>query len=132
MFDTVISRTVRFPETTVAGEPITSWAPTSAGARPTGSWPARCSRALQHDVGMNLSAEDAVEIEALAITPVDAGLDPMTDEQRDDGAFRVRLDNFEGPFDLLLTPDLAPADGRHRGRAVPGHRRVHRPHPPRR
>ena len=28
VFDTVISRTVRFPETTVAGEPITSWAPT--------------------------------------------------------------------------------------------------------
>jgi chromosome partitioning protein len=33
VFDTVISRTVRFPETTVAGEPITSWAPSSAGAR---------------------------------------------------------------------------------------------------
>jgi chromosome partitioning protein len=33
VFDTVISRTVRFPETTVAGEPITSWAPDSAGAK---------------------------------------------------------------------------------------------------
>jgi chromosome partitioning protein len=32
VYDTVISRTVRFPETTVAGEPITTWAPTSAGA----------------------------------------------------------------------------------------------------
>ncbi|MGI8761527.1 MAG: ParA family protein [Jatrophihabitantaceae bacterium] len=32
VFDTVISRTVRFPETTVAGEPITTWAPMSAGA----------------------------------------------------------------------------------------------------
>jgi chromosome partitioning protein len=32
VFDTVISRTVRFPETTVAGEPITTWAPTSVGA----------------------------------------------------------------------------------------------------
>jgi chromosome partitioning protein len=32
VFDTVITRTVRFPETTVAGEPITSWAPTSSGA----------------------------------------------------------------------------------------------------
>jgi chromosome partitioning protein len=32
VFDTVISRTVRFPETTVAGEPITSWAPASNGA----------------------------------------------------------------------------------------------------
>jgi chromosome partitioning protein len=32
VFDAVISRTVRFPETTVAGEPITRWAPISAGA----------------------------------------------------------------------------------------------------
>ncbi len=32
VFDTVISRTVRFPETSVAGEPITTWAPKSAGA----------------------------------------------------------------------------------------------------
>ncbi len=33
VFDTVITRTVRFPETSVAGEPITSWAPKSAGAQ---------------------------------------------------------------------------------------------------
>jgi chromosome partitioning protein len=33
VFDTVIGRTVKFPETTVAGEPITSWAPTSTGAK---------------------------------------------------------------------------------------------------
>ncbi|WP_163505133.1 ParA family protein [Fodinicola acaciae] len=33
VYDTVISRTVRFPETTVAGEPITSFAPNSAGAK---------------------------------------------------------------------------------------------------
>jgi chromosome partitioning protein len=32
VFDTVITRTVRFPETTVAGEPITTWAPSSGGA----------------------------------------------------------------------------------------------------
>jgi chromosome partitioning protein len=32
VFHTVISRTVRFPETTVAGEPITSYSPGSAGA----------------------------------------------------------------------------------------------------
>jgi chromosome partitioning protein len=32
VYDTVINRTVRFPETTVAGEPITTWAPSSAGA----------------------------------------------------------------------------------------------------
>ena len=32
VFDTVIARTVRFPETTVAGEPITTWASASSGA----------------------------------------------------------------------------------------------------
>jgi chromosome partitioning protein len=32
VFDTVIARTVRFPETTVAGEPITTWASGSSGA----------------------------------------------------------------------------------------------------
>ena len=32
VFDTVITRTVRFPETSVAGEPITSWAPSSQAA----------------------------------------------------------------------------------------------------
>jgi chromosome partitioning protein len=32
VFDTVITRTVRFPETTVAGEPITTWASSSSGA----------------------------------------------------------------------------------------------------
>lgn len=33
VFDTVITRTVRFPETSVAGEPITTWAPKSGGAK---------------------------------------------------------------------------------------------------
>ncbi len=33
VFDAVINRTVKFPETTVAGEPITRWAPKSAGAQ---------------------------------------------------------------------------------------------------
>src|SRR6266542_6330477 len=33
VFDTVVTRTVRFPETTVAGEPITTWAPSSSGAK---------------------------------------------------------------------------------------------------
>ena len=33
VFDTSINRTVRFPETTVAGEPITRWAPRSSAAQ---------------------------------------------------------------------------------------------------
>ncbi|MGH3615661.1 MAG: ParA family protein [Pseudonocardia sp.] len=32
VFEAVINRTVRFPESTVAGEPITTWAPTCNGA----------------------------------------------------------------------------------------------------
>ncbi|MGH3725810.1 MAG: ParA family protein [Mycobacterium sp.] len=32
VFHTVVTRTVRFPETSVAGEPITTWAPRSSGA----------------------------------------------------------------------------------------------------
>ena len=32
VFDSVITRTVRFPETSVAGEPINTWAPNSSGA----------------------------------------------------------------------------------------------------
>lgn len=32
VFHAVINRTIKFPETTVAGEPITTYAPTSAGA----------------------------------------------------------------------------------------------------
>jgi chromosome partitioning protein len=33
VFEATINRTVKFPETTVAGEPITTWAPNSAGAQ---------------------------------------------------------------------------------------------------
>lgn len=33
VFDSVITRTVRFPETSVAGEPINTWAPNSTGAQ---------------------------------------------------------------------------------------------------
>ncbi|MDN5917551.1 MAG: AAA family ATPase, partial [Pseudonocardia sp.] len=32
VFEAVINRTIKFPETTVAGEPITTWAPSSGGA----------------------------------------------------------------------------------------------------
>jgi segregation and condensation protein A len=52
---------------------------------------------------VNLSAEDAVEIELLSTQPVDS-IGPGADASvPTDGAFRVRLENFEGPFDLLLS-----------------------------
>ncbi|MDT4997004.1 MAG: segregation and condensation protein [Pseudonocardiales bacterium] len=49
---------------------------------------------------MNLSAEDAVEIEQLAIEPTG---DSRTALDGAAAGFRVHLDNFEGPFDLLLS-----------------------------
>ncbi len=50
---------------------------------------------------MNLSAEDAVAIESLAIEPV-GGASGWAAQEASDG-FHVSLDNFEGPFDLLLS-----------------------------
>ena len=48
-FDTVITRTVKFPDTAVAGEPITTFAPDQRAApRPTASWPGRSSAAVTH------------------------------------------------------------------------------------
>ncbi len=49
---------------------------------------------------MSISAEDALEIEAMA-TESDDVIRQSPDPQ--DRSFRVRLDNFEGPFDLLLS-----------------------------
>src|SRR5664279_3824893 len=49
---------------------------------------------------VNLSAEDALDIESLSIDP---GMGAPTDPAVLGESFRVRLDNFEGPFDLLLS-----------------------------
>ena len=48
---------------------------------------------------MTLSADDAVEIEALAIEPGTPSDGPVPGAS----GFHVRLENFEGPFDLLLS-----------------------------
>jgi len=50
---------------------------------------------------MSLSADDAVEIELLSTEPVGDPGAGVPDTSAD-GAFHVRLDNFQGPFDLLL------------------------------
>jgi segregation and condensation protein A len=50
-----------------------------------------------------LSVDDAVEIEALAVEPADTVGEPATSAGQDEGGFHVRLANFEGPFDLLLS-----------------------------
>ena len=51
---------------------------------------------------MSLSAEDAVEIETLATEPSGSG-EGHGVASLGDGTFHVRLENFEGPFDLLLS-----------------------------
>jgi segregation and condensation protein A len=49
---------------------------------------------------VSVTAEDFVEIESLASEP---GGSEIASNSESGDAFRVRLDNFEGPFDLLLT-----------------------------
>jgi segregation and condensation protein A len=51
---------------------------------------------------VNLSAEDAVEIESMVTDPDRPGGREFASASAD-RAFRVRLENFEGPFDLLLS-----------------------------
>ena len=64
---------------------------------------------------------------------VSTDLNPLAGDDQDgaarSSAFQVHLDVFEGPFDLLLGADLQAQAGHHRGRPLPGHRRVHRVHP---
>jgi segregation and condensation protein A len=54
---------------------------------------------------MNATADDAVELTADAVEIDELALepDPRGAAAEPDGAFRVRLENFEGPFDLLLS-----------------------------
>ena len=54
---------------------------------------------MNPETAAELSAEDAVEIDELA---ADTGSGQNDGADHDDSAFRVRLANFEGPFDLLL------------------------------
>ncbi len=107
VFHTVINRTVKFPDAAVAGEPITAFAP---GQRRRGRLP---------PAGPGGPVEVTTPTEALTEQP--AGDAPS--------GFSVRVGEFEGPFDLLLTliskhklevTELALAHG---------HRRVHRLHP---
>ena len=81
VFDTVITRTVRFPETSVAGEPITTWAPKSGWRRGLSVVGPRGHRPVRR---VNDARPRAAQ------------------RSRTQTGFQVRLSNFEGPFDLLL------------------------------
>ena len=101
VFHTVIRRTVKFPETTVAGETRCASASVRRVPPRTGCSPARCSTGAG-DVG-------------------------GTARRADRGSFDVHLTNFDGPFDLLLQLIGQRRLRHHRGRPLAGDRRLHRP-----
>ena len=90
VFHTVISRTVKFPETTVAGEPITTYAPASAGA-------ATPTAQLAREVIAAVTAASHAQATGRACRASDA-----VRRATRRGFTGSRLDNFDGPFDLLL------------------------------
>ena len=104
VFDTVITRTVRFPETSVAGEPITTWAPKSGGAEVSVVGP-RGHRPVRRVTG-HYRPERSLA----------AGRLPGPAEQ------------FRGSVRPAAAADLRAPSRRHRGGAAPGDRRVHRLH----
>ena len=95
VFHTVISRTVKFPDATLAAEPITTYAPGARvgrgipPARPRAHRPRRC--------GLTAVADEAVTAEPAAITP-----GGVITRRGGSTPFEVHLDVFSGPFDLLL------------------------------
>ena len=107
VFDTVIGRTVKFPETTVAGEPITSLRPDIACGAGLPGARARSDRAMtvappQTGAGSLPSSAAAAPAEPDSVAgavPISGQVtDPVTGRR----PFHVRLANFDGPFDLLL------------------------------
>ena len=125
----MITRTVKFPETTVAGEPITTLC---AAARPAPPLPPARPRGDRPAVGR----PDASDAQALRRdgTPVPSPADvdhpgrgsttpwPVAPFERAPGQLR-------GPVRPAARADRQAQARRHRGRAVAGHRRVHRAHP---
>lgn len=110
VFHTVISRTVKFPDATLAAEPITTYDSTHKGAG-----------AYRHRKGSS--------------SPVAEQPDTMTEapggvltRRAATTAFEVHLDVFSGPFDLLLGLISKHKARHHRDRPRQGHRRVHRAH----
>ena len=118
VFHTVITRTVKFPESTVAGEPITTLDPASSGAaqlspagprgdrRPGGAvGRTPYVRAVDYGFPVTVPPLDppGAAISATAAEPA-AAVDGVVaaNPVGESGRFTVRLDNFNGPFDLLL------------------------------
>src|SRR5699024_4865741 len=120
VFDSVITRTVRFPETSVAGEPISSWAPKSSGA-------------IQY---RNLAAEVIQRVaEQHSATPRAGQRGGRKVGSRDSspatGAYGLpgRARQLRRTLRPAASADSLAQAGHHRDRARRGHRRVHRLYP---
>ena len=96
VFHTVIARTVRFPDATVAGEPITTFSPVlQRRHRPTANLAvevvARSLRRPWSATGREPSTRRRTRLRCRPRPWTTSG-----------PGFTVRLTNFDGPFDLLL------------------------------
>ena len=111
VFHTVVSRTVRFPETTVAGQPITSFAPESPGAA--------AYRQLAREVLAGGRCRPGADRGARG------GI------VRARGPVRGPSGQLRGTVRPAAEPDRQAQARRHRGGTVAGHRRVHRAYPDR-
>ncbi|OUD85058.1 Sporulation initiation inhibitor protein Soj [Clavibacter michiganensis subsp. michiganensis] len=93
VLETVIGRTVKFPDASVAGKPIIQFAPEHPAALAYRKVRGSSSRVAPSRRGAPL-AERELAVDA------DASAAVRADPER---AFRVSIGNFEGPFDLLLS-----------------------------
>ena len=127
LLHTVIGRTVKFPDASVAAEPITTYAPTHSGAdglppagpRARRPW-RRCLTARGARPAPTPSARRA---------PASA---PAPSPGRHASAFEVHLGQLQGPFDLLLGLIAKHKLDVTEVALAAGHRRVRRVHPRRR
>ena len=126
----MIGRTVKFPDATVAAEPITTYA--SATRAPTAyrqlarelDRPRRGGLTDHRRPGDRPRPAQPPRPEHPTSRPAASspGAAPAT-------PFEVHLDNFTGPVRPAARPDHQAQARHHRDRARPGHRRVHRAHP---
>jgi hypothetical protein len=98
VFHTVVSRTVKFPDATLAAEPITTYASAHKGAAAY----RQLARELIARGGGGPTLMSRTEPMRLEATPCGQRLPAGSSPGAPGDAFEVHLDVFEGPFDLLL------------------------------
>ena len=104
VFHTVISRTVKFPDASLAAEPITTYASTHPAARGLPAARPRAHRPRWGGLSPMAEAAAATLAPPDASTPAEVALTPggVITRRGVSTPFEVHLDVFSGPFDLLL------------------------------